>query len=116
MKRKTLILFVLLIFLFITFGCSPNISINKLPVITSIPTITAKVGIEYSYNVLATDPNGDNLTYSLLAFPNGMTINSSTGLITWIPTESQVREYEVEVEVSDGELSVTQTFAVTVSL
>ena len=45
-----------------------------------------------------------------------MTINSSTGLITWIPTNNQVREYEVEVEVNDGELSVTQNFTITVSL
>jgi len=116
MKRKILILFVLLIFLFFTFGCSPSISINKPPVITSTPVTTAKVGVEYSYNVFATDPNGDSLTYSLLAFPNGMTINSSTGLITWIPTNNQVREYEVEIEVSDGELSVTQVFTITVSL
>ena len=116
MKRKTLILFVLSIFFYIFVGCTSNISINKPPVITSIPITTAKVGIEYAYHVFATDPNGDILTYYLLAFPNGMTISSSTGLITWIPTESQIREYEVEVEVSDGELSVTQTFTVTVSL
>jgi len=116
MKRKIIILFVLLIFLFISFGCSPSISINKPPVITSIPVTTAKVGVEYSYNVFATDPNSDNLTYSLLAYPNGMTINSSTGLITWIPINNQIRDYEVEIEVSDGELSVTQTFTVTVSL
>ena len=116
MKRKILILFVLLVFLFLTFSCSPTISINKPPVITSIPVITAKVGIEYTYNVFATDPNGDNLTYFLLTYPNGMTINFLTGLITWTPTENQVREYEVEVEVSDGELSVTQAFTVTVSL
>lgn len=116
MKRKVLIFFVLLIFLFTTFGCSSSISINKPPVITSTPVTTAKVGVEYSYHVFATDPNGDNLTYSLLAYPNGMTINSSTGLITWIPTNNQVREYEVEIEVSDGELSVTQTFTVIASL
>lgn len=41
MKRKTL-------FLFISFGCSPSISMNKPPVITSIPIITAKVGAEYT--------------------------------------------------------------------
>ena len=116
MKRKILILFVLLIFLFSAFGCSPGMSINKPPVINSIPAITAKVGMEYTYSVDATDPNGDDLIYSLLAYPNGMTINSSTGLITWIPTESQVRQYEIEIEVSDGELSVTQDFTVTVSL
>ena len=116
MKRKILILFVLSIFFYIFVGCSPSISINKPPVITSIPATTAKVGVEYSYNVFATDPNGDSLTYSLLAYPNGMTINSSTGLITWTPTENQVRDYEVEVGASDGELSVTQAFTVTVSL
>jgi len=116
MKRRNFILFVLLIYLFISFGCSPSISINKPPVITSIPIPTAKVGAEYNYNVFATDPNGNELTYSLLAYPNGMTINSLTSLITWIPTNNQVREYEVEVEVNDGELSVTQAFTVTVSL
>jgi len=116
MKRKTLILFVLLISLFISFGCSPGISINKPPVITSLPITIAKIEVQYYYNVLATDPNGDSLIYSLLAYPDGMTINSSTGLITWIPTENQVRDYEVEVEVSDEELSVTQGFTVTVSL
>ena len=116
MKRKILILFVLSIFFYIFVGCTSNIYINKPPIITSIPITTAKVGVEYSYNVFATDSNGDNLNYSLLAYPNGMTINSSTGLITWAPTENQVRDYEVEIEVSDGELSVTQTFTVTVSL
>lgn len=116
MKRKILILFILSIFFYIFVGCTSSISIDKPPVITSIPVTTAKVGVEYSYNVFATDPNGDNLTYSLLAYPNGMTINSTTGLISWVPAESQVRDYEVKVEVSDGELSVTQAFIVTVSL
>ena len=116
MKRKTLILFALLIFLFTTFGCSPGISINKTPVITSVPVVNAKVGIENTYSVDATDPNGDNLIYSLLAYPNGMTIDSTMGLISWIPTESQIRQYEIEVEVSDEELSVTQVFTIMVSL
>jgi hypothetical protein len=116
MKRKILILFVLSILFYIFVGCTSNISINKSPVITSIHVTTAKVGVGYSYNVLATDPNGNNLTYSLLAYPNGMIVNSSTGLIIWTPTENQIRECEVEVEVSDGELSVTQTFTIIVSI
>ena len=45
-----------------------------------------------------------------------MTINSSTGLITWVPTNNQIRDYEFEVKVSDGELSITQNFIVIVSL
>jgi hypothetical protein len=43
-----------------------------------------------------------------------MTINSTTGVITWTPTEDQVGENEVVVEVSDGSKSTTQSFTVTV--
>jgi len=116
MKRKILILFVLSILFYIFVVCTSNISMNKPPVITSMPVTTAKIGVGYSYIVFATDQNGDNLTYSLLAYPNGMIVNSSICLITWISIESQVREYEVDIEVSDGELSVTKAFTVTMSL
>jgi hypothetical protein len=43
-----------------------------------------------------------------------MTINSTTGVITWTPTDDQVGENEVVVEVSDGNKSTTQSFTVTV--
>ena len=43
-----------------------------------------------------------------------MTIDSTTGVITWTPTEDQVGENEVVVEVSDGNRSATQSFTITV--
>jgi hypothetical protein len=43
-----------------------------------------------------------------------MTINSTTGVITWTPTEDQIGENVVVVEVSDGSKSTTQSFSVTV--
>lgn len=42
-----------------------------------------------------------------------MTINFLTGLITWTPTTSG--NYNVTVEVSDGDLSDTQSFIITVT-
>jgi hypothetical protein len=36
-----------------------------------------------SHQVKATDPDGDTLTYSLKEAPQGLTIDASTGLITW---------------------------------
>ena len=39
----------------------------------------------YSYDVQAIDPDNDLLTYSLVNNPAGMTINPSTGLISWVP-------------------------------
>jgi hypothetical protein len=85
---------------------------NQAPNITSTPITTATVGAAYTYNVNATDPDGDTLTYSLTTEPTGMTISSTTGLINWTPTSTG--DYNVTVRVSDGELFDTQSFTVTV--
>lgn len=75
---------------------------NRNPQITSTPGTTATVGQPYSYDVDATDPDGDSLTYSLTAFPPGMTINATTGLIEWTPQANQTGSPAVAVQVSDG--------------
>jgi len=86
--------------------------VNQPPIITSTPITTATVDVLYTYNVNATDPNGDTLTYSLTTSPAGMTINSWNGLINWTPTA--IGDYDVTVEVSDGELVDSQSFTITV--
>ena len=37
----------------------------------------------FTYQVLASDPDGDRLTYSLKSGPPGMTIDAATGFIKW---------------------------------
>jgi len=87
---------------------------NLPPVITSDPVTTAKVGVVYNYDVEATDPDiEDVLTYYLTAYPNGMNINSATGLIKWIPAIEG--DYKVTVKVSDGDLDIIQSFTIVVS-
>jgi len=85
---------------------------NHAPVITSTAVTSATKDEPYSYDVNATDSDGDTLTYSLTTKPSGMGINSSTGLITWTPTTSG--DNNVTVKVSDGELSDTQSFTIAV--
>jgi len=80
---------------------------NQAPTITTNPPTSATVGTQYQYDVNATDPDGDTLTYSLVTAPTGMTINSSTGLITWTPTSSQTGNNTVKVSVSDGKSNGT---------
>jgi hypothetical protein len=41
------------------------INVNDAPVITSIPVITIPEDSIYSYEVIAGDPDGDNLAYDL---------------------------------------------------
>jgi len=85
------------------------------PTITSTPVTTATVGVLYNYDVNASSPSGATLTYSLTTFPAGMTINSATGLIQWIPTAAQAPSQAVTVQVTEPSgLSVQQSFTITV--
>ena len=56
---------------------------NHPPVIISPPVTTAVAGQAYTYPVKAVDPDDDPLTYSLTTAPQGMSIDSNTGLINW---------------------------------
>ncbi|MCU7935406.1 MAG: VCBS repeat-containing protein, partial [Candidatus Thiodiazotropha sp. (ex Dulcina madagascariensis)] len=62
---------------------------NAAPAITSTPVTTATEGVAYSYDVDATDADGDALSYSLVTAPAGMTIDGTSGLIAWTPTAAQ---------------------------
>jgi hypothetical protein len=75
-------------------------TINHNPTITSSAVTTATVGQNYSYDANATDVDGDTLTYALTTKPNGMTIDSNTGLINWVPNSAG--NTDVAVTVSDG--------------
>ena len=88
---------------------------NQAPTITSIAITAATATVPYSYDVEATDPDLDTLTYSLTTFPTGMTINSSSGLIQWTP--DQLGDHPVTVEVDDGRPGgiATQSYTLTVS-
>ncbi|GIU69052.1 MAG: hypothetical protein KatS3mg002_0288 [Candidatus Woesearchaeota archaeon] len=77
------------------------------PVITSSPNHFVEVNTSYSYDVNAIDPLNRTLTYSLISSPSGMTINSSTGLISWNPTSSNIGKNYVTVEVRAAADSLT---------
>ncbi|MBA7537332.1 hypothetical protein ES705_29599 [subsurface metagenome] len=113
-NKKILTLIFVVAFLTLLVGCFPQPT-NQVPVITSIPITAVDLGETYTYDVNATDPDGDNLTYSLTTKPTNMTIKSTTGVISWTPTFAQVGDNPVTVVVSDGTLSVIQNFTITVS-
>jgi hypothetical protein len=114
MKEIKRYFFVILVFSLLFFmGCSTTIPTNQIPTINSIPLTVTLLGEPYSYEVEATDADGDDLTYSLTLNPSGMVINSSTGVISWTPTMEG--DYNVSLKVSDGDSFDTQSFTLTVS-
>lgn len=74
---------------------------NSLPKIQPSDETFRFDGRLYSYQIKATDPDGDPLTYSLKSAPQGMTINNK-GLIQWnVPPDFKGTAH-VTVSVSDG--------------
>src|SRR5690606_2696041 len=87
---------------------------NHAPSIESQPHLQIQLPGSYQYQVLATDIDGDQLTYKLLQAPQGAAIDSSSGLITWQPAIEQLGKNAFKVEVSDGQADDTQQFEVEV--
>ncbi len=88
---------------------------NSAPKITSSALKTASVDETYTYNVKASDADGDSLVFALLQSPAGMNINVASGAITWTPSDNQSGRQTVSVQVSDGLDTATQDFTISIS-
>ena len=88
----------------------------KTPLITSLPiTTTTNTEGTYSYSVVAKDIDNDDLTFSLIESPAGMTIDPLTGLVQWTPSVGQDGHHTITVKVQDiNNLFRTQTFTILV--
>lgn len=73
---------------------------NSLPVVSqSKPVFNGKI---YQYQIAASDPDGDTLTYKLEQGPKGMAIDPATGIITWEVPPDDKGAHESKVSVSDN--------------
>jgi hypothetical protein len=95
---------------------------NDVPYITSTPPLSAIEEVLYTYSVVAGDDDlnisvGENLIYSLDSAPEGMSINSASGLIQWIPTNNQSwQDHTIVVKVTDvANTFATQQFTINVT-
>ncbi|MDD9953411.1 MAG: Ig-like domain-containing protein [Candidatus Woesearchaeota archaeon] len=84
------------------------------PVILSTPNVDAVQDQQYAYYVDTYEWNGQPIQHGLLAGPTGMTVNMTTGVIAWRPTAHQVGTHAVTYIATDGNLSTTQSFTITV--
>lgn len=88
---------------------------NRNPVITSLPAGSARSGQTWSYQVVASDPDGDALSYHLTSNPPGMAISGS-GLVSWSPAEDLEGSFPVTIEVTDSKGgAVSQSFTLNLS-
>ena len=116
MKNK-LFLYLLILLVITSFytGCSYLPYGNKAPMIDSMPLTSIKIEQPYSYDVNANDFENDVLAYSLIDYPEGMTIDTLTGVVNWTSTKEQVGEHKVSINVEDRWRNDTQNFTIEVS-
>ncbi|URN95130.1 MAG: putative Ig domain-containing protein [Candidatus Pristimantibacillus lignocellulolyticus] len=90
--------------------------VNTAPVLVAIGDKTVDEESELTFTATAADPDSAILTYSLIDAPTGASINSTTGVFTWTPTEAQgPSSYTFTVHVSDGVLTDEEEITVTVN-
>jgi RHS repeat-associated protein len=90
--------------------------VNNAPAIVSIPATQAQEGVAYSYDVNATDADADRITYRLLQFVTSMTIDSTTGLVSWVPPFGAAGTYPIAIEVRDAHgATAVQNFSLVVN-
>ena len=74
--------------------------VENAPVLDPIGNQIAVEGELFTYNVTASDPDNDNLTYS--SNTTIFVINPGTGLINFTPTLANVGNHTINISVSDG--------------
>lgn len=89
---------------------------NEPVVIVSNPPLTAFVGVPYIYQLDIEDDGKTKVVFTLTSAPEGMTVEETTGLIMWTPTENQVGEHKVNIRISDGWYKDNQEFTIMVNL
>ena len=77
-------------------------STNRPPVFDSNYNQREKVGGRLSFAVSASDPDGDDLIYSVVDSPVGADFNPVTRIFSWVPEAWQEGTYMVRFNVTDG--------------
>jgi len=90
---------------------------NHPPRFQTTPTTDASAGTPYTYDADAIDLDVDDiLTFSLTQSPAGMTVDATTGVVSWTPSVTDAASVPVDLVVSDdGGEQTTQSFVISVS-
>ncbi|WP_020676373.1 fibronectin type III domain-containing protein [Geopsychrobacter electrodiphilus] len=88
--------------------------LNRAPVLASIGNKTVNEGSALIFIISGSDPDGNNLIYSVTGLPGGASFNATTHTFSWTPNSSQAANYSLTFSVSDGSLSDSETITISV--
>ena len=86
-----------------TFTVQVTDTANRPPRFTTTAPTDASVGQRDLYPSAAIDPDDDDLTYSVLSGPDGLSVDPGTGRVLWTPrTQDSGQTFDVILKVNDG--------------
>jgi hypothetical protein len=74
---------------------------NRAPILNTVENQTGEEDSLLKFLLIASDPDGEDLTFDAYGLPEGAYLNEATGLFTWTPDYNQSGEYNVTFTVSD---------------
>jgi hypothetical protein len=92
--------------------------VNQAPVLTAIGNKSVNEGSLLTFTLSATDADlpANTLTFSASTLPAGATLNPSTGVFVWTPTDAQgPGTFNVTLQVSDGQATVNEAITINVN-
>ena len=89
---------------------------NTAPTLSPVGDQTVALGTTVNFDLTATDPEGDQLSYSIqpLPLPEGMSLDAVSGAFRFKPNAMQAGNYSITFLVSDGAATDFETIALTV--
>lgn len=89
------------------------IKVNRAPVLSEIGDRSVDQDHALTFNVTASDPDGDPIAYSASGLPAGATL--AGGTFSWTPSASQVGPHHITFVASDGDLQDSRTATIFVA-
>ena len=90
---------------------------NSPPVLNPIGSKSVDEGKQLTITITASDPDGDDLSYSASNLPSGADFNVDTQTFDWIPSHDSAGSYILIFKVTDdGTLSLSDEESVTINV
>lgn len=94
-------------------ACEDSNVENHSPILIGSPQTRTEVNQEYSFKPVATDPDGDQLIFSIENKPEWAQFDTGSGQLSGTPTEI-ADHTDIRVSVSDGDLTASLHFSLIV--
>lgn len=81
---------------------------NRAPTIAGSPATSVLADTQYLFMPTASDPDGDELTYSITNRPQWAAFSTATGQLSGTPTKAQIGTFSnIRISVNDGNVSAS---------